>query len=285
MFKLNTLKPINYSLKIGSLFVILHFLYAMILSLPTLFRFTDDSDSLIDSEGPISNFIWDLSYDLGFEDYLSGSFDDELILFPLLLIISMFIHFKSSNKELKFMDYLKVGWIFSTIMFVYSLFYLSFNYNDGRFYYDGALSIFLFLGILSSLLSVFFPKGTIKEKLGNLVKVVLFVIVIYNIIKPFIGGNDDEEEVGFDTDGDGKIDTTFVDTDGDGIAETIAQDTDGDGIIDTVSSDTDGDGLIDTVVADTDGDGLTDTVIKDIDVDGDGNSDYRVTKRKGKGLS
>ena len=272
MFKLNTQKPINYSLKIGLLFVILHYIYNRILFLPI----------------PDLFYLFDL-----FGSNTGLGFD--IILIPLLLIIFMFIHFKISNKELKFMDYLKVGWFFSALMFIYFIVFFDFDlFNAYPFsgsldfddlYYEAPYVIFLYLGILSSLLSVFFPKGTIKEKLGNLVKVVLFVIVIYNIIKPFISGNDDEEEVGFDTDGDGKIDTTFVDTDGDGIAETIAQDTDGDGIIDTVSSDTDGDGLIDTVVADTDGDGLTDTVIKDIDVDGDGNSDYRVTKRKGKGLS
>lgn len=273
MFKLNTQKPINYSLKIGLLFVILHYIYNRILFLPI-----PDLFYLFDLFGSDSG--------LGFD----------LILIPLLLIIFMFIHFKISNKELKFMDYLKVGWFFSTLMFIYYVVFYDFNLFSYGYPFSGSLDfdelfyeapyvIFLYLGILSSLLSVFFPKGTIKEKLGNLVKVVLFVILIYNFIKSFIGGNDDEEEVGFDTDGDGKIDTTFVDTDGDGIAETIAQDTDGDGIIDKVSSDTDGDGLIDTVVADTDGDGLSDTIIKDIDVDGDGKSDFRVTKRKGKGLT
>jgi|TARA_B110000902_G_scaffold177229_1_gene200970 hypothetical protein len=272
MFKLSTQKPINYTIKIGLLFIILHYIYNRILFLPLPDLIYNDSIGQVD-----------------------------LILIPLLLIIFMFIHFKISNKELKFMDYLKVGWFFSTLMFVYSVvfydfnigmaFPLSGNLDFDDLYYEAPYVIFLCLGILSSLLSVFFPKGTIKEKLGNLVKVVLFVIIIYKLIKPFIGGSDDDDDdndddaVGFDTDGDGKIDTTFVDTDGDGIAETIAQDTDGDGIIDTVSSDTDGDGLIDTVVADTDGDGLADTIIKDVDIDGDGQSDYRITKRKGKGLT
>lgn len=258
MFKLSTQKPINYMIKIGSLYVLLLFLLGLILP-----------------EKAMIFFI--------------------LIIPPILTLIN-YILFKIYNKDLEFEDYIKSGFIFSIIITLYSVFfsvvYMGVDFED---FFDLSrfpdreqhipYLIFIVNIIFSSLLSVFFPKGTIKEKLGNLVKVVLFVIVIYNIIKPFIGGNDDEEEVGFDTDGDGKIDTTFVDTDGDGIAETIAQDTDGDGIIDTVSSDTDGDGLIDTVVADTDGDGLTDTVIKDIDVDGDGNSDYRVTKRKGKGIS
>ena len=266
MFKLSTQKPINYTIKIGLLFIIIHYLYSRIFFLPKpVFIFNDTVGNL------------------------------DLILIPLLLIIFMFIHFKVSNKELKFMDYLKVGWVFSFLMFIYSVVFYDFDiligfpfYGDLDFddlYNEAPYIVFLCLGIFSSFLSVFFPKGTVKEKLGNLVKVVLFVIIIYKIIKPFIGGNDDEEEVGFDTDGDGKIDTTFVDTDGDGVVDTIGQDTDGDGIIDTVSSDTDGDGLIDTVVADTDGDGLTDTIIKDIDVDGDGKSDFRITKRKGKGLT
>lgn len=266
MFKLSTQKPINYTIKIGLLFIILHYVYNRVLFLPLPDLFYNDSIDQID-----------------------------LILIPLLLIIFMYIHFKISNKELKFMDYLKVGWVFSSLMFIYSVVFYDFNIINGfpfggdldfdNLYYEAPYVVFLCLGIFSSFFSVFFPKGTVKEKLGNLVKVVLFVIIIYKIIKPFIGGNDDEEEVGFDTDGDGKIDTTFVDTDGDGIVDTIGQDTDGDGIIDTVSSDTDGDGLIDTVVADTDGDGLTDTIIKDIDIDGDGKSDFRITKREGKGLT
>ena len=253
MFKLSTQKPINYTIKIGLLFIILHYVYNRVLFLPLPDLFYNDSIDQID-----------------------------LILIPLLLIIFMYIHFKISNKELKFMDYLKVGWVFSSLMFIYSVVFYDFNIINGfpfggdldfdNLYYEAPYVVFLCLGIFSSFFSVFFPKGTVKEKLGNLAKVVLFVIIIYKIIKPFIGGNDDEEEVGFDTDGDGKIDTTFVDTDGDGIVDTIGQDTDGDG-------------LIDTVVADTDGDGLTDTIIKDIDIDGDGKSDFRITKRKGKGLT
>jgi hypothetical protein len=157
--------------------------------------------------------------------------------------------------------------------------------GDGDFLVN--FFLYLIIVIITSLLSVifgiFFEKTSVKIKLKRLISVIFFVWALYKLITSFSSSK--EEEVGFDTDGDGKIDTTFVDTDGDGIAETIAQDTDGDGIIDKISSDTDGDGLIDTVVADTDGDGLSDTIIKDIDVDGDGNSDFRVTKRKGKGLT
>lgn len=140
--------------------------------------------------------------------------------------------------------------------------------------------------LVSSIISIFLEKGPIKHKIKRLISIILFVWALYEIVTNLLKGeSNDEEEVGFDTDGDGKIDTTFVDTDGDGIVDTIGQDTDGDGIIDKISSDTDGDGLIDTVVADTDGDGFTDTIIKDIDVDGDGKSDFRITKRKGKGLT
>tara|TARA_B110000977_G_scaffold104161_1_gene135941 strand:- start:244 stop:1026 length:783 start_codon:yes stop_codon:yes gene_type:complete len=260
MFKLNIHKPINYSIKISLLFVFFHFIL-----------------SLIVPEKPEAFF---------------------LIFIPPILTLVNYILFKKNNKDLKFEDYIKSGFIFSIIITIYTAFYcvMFLDVDIDSFFEFGRFPdrdqhipymIFIINVIFSSLLSVFFPKGTIREKLGNLVKVVLFVIVIYKLIKPFIGGNDDDDddEVGFDTDGDGIIDTTFVDTDGDGIAETIAQDTDGDGIIDKISSDTDGDGLIDTVVADTDGDGLIDTIIKDVDLDGDGKSDYRITKRKGKGLT
>lgn len=260
MFKLNIHKPINYSIKISLLFVFFHFIL-----------------SLIVPEKPEAFF---------------------LIFIPPILTLVNYILFKKNNKDLKFEDYIKSGFIFSIIITIYTAFYcvMFLDVDIDSFFEFGRFPdrdqhipymIFIINVIFSSLLSVFFPKGTIREKLGNLVKVVLFVIVIYKLIKPFIGGNDDDDddEVGFDTDGDGIIDTTFVDTDGDGIAETIAQDTDGDGIIDKISSDTDGDGLIDTVVADTDGDGLADTIIKDVDIDGDGQSDYRITKRKGKGLT
>ena len=143
--------------------------------------------------------------------------------------------------------------------------------------------ISLFTILLSVIFGIFFEKTSVKIKLKRLLSIIFFVWALYKLITSFSSSK--EEEVGFDTDGDGKIDTTFIDTDGDGISETIVQDTDGDGIIDKISSDTDGDGLIDTVVADTDGDGLADTIIKDVDLDGDGKSDFRITKRKGKGLT
>ena len=260
MFKLSTQKPINYIIKIGLLYVLLLSLLGLISTKSVYF------------------FLFFIT--------------------PILTLVN-YILFKIYNKDLKFEDYIKSGFIFSIIIALYTAFFImAYEGYDLEDFFDfrnfptrdrhAAYLIFIVNIIFSSLLSVFFPKGTIKEKLGNLVKVVLFVIIIYKLIKPFIGGSDDDDDddiVGFDTDGDGKIDTTFVDTDGDGIAETIAQDTDGDGIIDTVSSDTDGDGLIDTVVADIDGDGLADTIIKDVDIDGDGQSDYRITKRKGKGLT
>ena len=257
MFKLSIQKPINYIIKIGLLYVLLLSLLGLIAPIYVLFSL--------------------------------------LIIAPILTLVN-FILFKKNNKDLKFEDYIKSGFIFSIIIALYTAFFMiAYEGYDLEDFFDfsrfptreqhAPYAIFIVNIIFSSLLSVFFPKGTIKEKLGNLVKVVLFVIIIYNFIKSFIGGDDEEEEVGFDTDGDGKIDTTFIDTDGDGISETIAQDTDGDGIIDKISSDTDGDGLIDTVVADTDGDGLADTIIKDVDLDGDGKSDFRITKRKGKGLT
>ena len=242
----------------------------------------------------ISGMIIILTFFLGYIIYS----DDVMVLFlfvsGLPVIISFILLRYYYKVDFKWKDYIIMGLLIS---FISNLPLILINILLDINGYEKNIPFILFYTIFISVISgIFFEKTSVKIKLKRILSVILFVWVLYKLIKPFIGGGDDEDESGidtdgdgiidsFDTDGDGKIDTTFVDTDGDGISDTIAQDTDGDGLIDTVSSDTDGDGVIDTVVADTDGDGLTDTIIKDVDIDGDGQSDFRITKRKGKGLT
>jgi hypothetical protein len=246
---------------------------------------------------PLTFFIlYVIYYGSRFPESVNGTnFLPAVLLFSVLPVIISFILLRYYYKvDFKWKDYIIMGLLIS---FISNLPLILINILLDINGYEENIPFILFYTIFISVISgIFFEKTSVKIKLKRILSVILFVWVLYKLIKPFIGGGDDEDESGidtdgdgikdsFDTDGDGKIDTTFVDTDGDGISDTIAQDTDGDGLIDTVSSDTDGDGLIDTVVADTDGDGLTDTIIKDVDIDGDGQSDFRITKRKGKGLT
>jgi hypothetical protein len=107
---------------------------------------------------------------------------------------------------------------------------------------------------------------------------------------------------GYDTDGDGIINSIDVDDDHDGILDTDegsgVTDTDGDGVVDSLDIDSDGDGIVDNVEAqaenvtyvpptgtDTDGDGLDDaydtdnggTAIVIADTDGDTTPDFQDT--------
>tara|TARA_B110000902_G_C14136498_1_gene524063 strand:- start:139 stop:1002 length:864 start_codon:yes stop_codon:yes gene_type:complete len=187
----------------------------------------------------------------------------------------------------------KTGSIISLFYFLYSyILYLIFDIS----FFSERLLFFLFMYTITTAISgIFLEKTSYKIKFKRLLGVILFVWAIYKLITSFTS-NSEKEPYGvdtdgdgikdsFDTDGDGVIDTVMSDTDGDGVFDTVMQDTDGDGLIDRISSDTDGDGILDTVIADTDGDGLADTIIKDVDLDGDGKSDFRITRRKGKGLT
>lgn len=95
------------------------------------------------------------------------------------------------------------------------------------------------------------------------------------------GGDDYGDYIdGFDTDGDGIVDTqgTFVDVDGDGVADfysvVMANDINGDGSVDyfTELIDSDLDGVIDIQndFADTNGDGIIDAFIQSMDSNHDG---------------
>jgi len=208
---------------------------------------------------------------------------------PLPIIFAFYTYRFKSNLELIWKGYIILGlWInlfsfigYSLVCIVCEIIFKGWGVDFGKWFIM-VFGINLIIGMLSSIiLGIFFEKSPIKKKLKNLLSVILFVWVLYKIIRPFIGGSDEEEygidtdgdgvNDSFDTDGDGIIDTVFVDTDGDGIIDTIAKDTDGDGIIDTVFVDTDGDGLVDTILSDTDGDGIADIGL--IDTDGDGKID------------
>lgn len=98
----------------------------------------------------------------------------------------------------------------------------------------------------------------------------------------------DFENLNYDADGDGVMDSFAqeMDTNGDGIVDSLMIDIGGDGTIDILASDTDGDGAVDIIMMDTDGDGDPDTMLTDadengipeevrveLDTDGDGQAD------------
>jgi hypothetical protein len=196
-------------------------------------------------------------------------------MFPFILtVIGSFIYFRRNFHNLKFEDYLKSSIIFSIMSIIIG--YHAMVITLGEDFVD-FIPFPLIILVYSLLLSVFFPREPLKSKLKNLFKVLLFVIIIYKFIKPYLGLDDDDDDSSnnsFDTDGDGVDDTFFLDSDGDGVNDTIALDSDGDGIIDTIAEDSDGDGLIDTVYSDNDGDGSIDSFLQDSDGDGIADSGF-----------
>jgi len=194
-------------------------------------------------------------------------------MFPFMLtVVGSFIYFRRNFHNLKFVDYSKSSIVFSLMSIIIG--YHAIVITLGEDFVD-FIPFPLIILVYSLLLSVFFPREPLKSKLKNLFKVLFFVIVLYKLIKPFLGLDDDDDDVNngniknsFDTDGDGKDDTVFFDSDGDGVNDTMAVDSDGDGLIDSIYSDTDGDGKIDNILIDTDQDGLADIKIRDKNGDG-----------------
>jgi hypothetical protein len=70
----------------------------------------------------------------------------------------------------------------------------------------------------------------------------------------------DAETVGYDSDGDGRVDTLLADTDQDGQTDVAMWDTNHDGLVDQVAYDQDHDGKIDLIYHDDDYDGHVDRV-------------------------
>jgi hypothetical protein len=96
-------------------------------------------------------------------------------------------------------------------------------------------------------------------------------------------GISDEDELGWDVDGDGLPDD---DPDGDGAPSSQDHDSDGDGLSDGEEGDGDfdGDGIPDFLDLDSDGDGLPDVDEGSVDSDGDGFIDAYDTDSDGDGL-
>jgi hypothetical protein len=70
----------------------------------------------------------------------------------------------------------------------------------------------------------------------------------------------DAETVGYDSDGDGRVDMLLADTDHDGRTDVAMWDTNHDGLVDQVAYDQDHDGKIDLIYHDDDFDGHVDRV-------------------------
>ena len=82
----------------------------------------------------------------------------------------------------------------------------------------------------------------------------------------------DFNELNFDMDGDGILDSYAEEADinGDGVIESVVIDSNGDGSFDTFLTDTDGDGYLDLNAIDSDNDGAMDLFVMESDSNGDG---------------
>lgn len=76
-----------------------------------------------------------------------------------------------------------------------------------------------------------------------------------------------------DFDGDGSADAVFVDYNHDGIWDAGMIDSDSDGVLDTELYDSDGDGMMDSFGIDSNGDGIIDTYHTELDTNHDGRID------------
>lgn len=85
----------------------------------------------------------------------------------------------------------------------------------------------------------------------------------------------DIQNLTFDLNDDGIVDTVLLDTSGDGIVDTIVSDFNNDGITDIYSVDTDGNGTFETIGVDSNSDGVIDMVM--VDINDDGSTDITTT--------
>lgn len=84
----------------------------------------------------------------------------------------------------------------------------------------------------------------------------------------YYGHDGSYQGAGYDTDGDGRVDTMMLDENGDGRVDAYAYDRDGDGHFELVSRDTNLDGRIDTLAIDYNDNGVPDKIVFDTDYDG-----------------